>query len=187
MMKLFGGKKDTPEHPVPEAGPAETPKSGLFSRMKQAVSRTRESLSSRIETVIALTRTVDESTLNDLETVLLSSDLGVQTTTAILEALRDRARRQAIEGGDELRDLLKAQIRAILEAPIANQPSSSPSTALTSPFSLASTEPAKPPPPANWPPGIARKTAPFCSAPPTHSAQRPSSSLKFGPRAPASK
>jgi fused signal recognition particle receptor len=126
-MKLFGGKKDTPDYPAPETGAPETPKSGLFSRMKQAVSRTRESLSSRIETIVALTRTVDESTLNDLETVLLSSDLGVQTTTAILEALRDRARRQAIEGGDELRDLLKAQIRAILEAPIANQPSPSPS------------------------------------------------------------
>jgi fused signal recognition particle receptor len=41
----------------------------------------------------------------------------VQTTTRILDALRDRARRQAIEGGDELRDLLKAQLRAILEAP----------------------------------------------------------------------
>ena len=125
-MKLFGGKKDTPDNPLPETGPAEPQKSGLFSRMKQAVSRTRESLSSRIETVIALTRTVDESTLNDLETVLLSSDLGVQTTTAILEALRDRARRQAIEGGDELRDLLKAQIRAILEAPIASQPGPQP-------------------------------------------------------------
>ncbi|MGB9409150.1 MAG: signal recognition particle-docking protein FtsY [Terracidiphilus sp.] len=113
-MKLFGGKEDTSDYPAPEAG--------LFSRMKQAVSRTRESLSARIETVVALTRTVDESTLNDLETVLLTSDLGVQTTTAILAALRDRARRQAIEGGDELRDLLKAQIRAILEAPQRDVP-----------------------------------------------------------------
>ncbi|MGA3011000.1 MAG: signal recognition particle-docking protein FtsY [Terracidiphilus sp.] len=127
MMKLFGGKKDTPDNPALDTEPGEPQKSGLFSRMKQAVSRTRESLSSRIESVIALTRTVDESTLSDLETVLLSSDLGVQTTSAILEALRDRARRQAIEGGDELRDLLKAQIRTILEAPIANQPSPSPS------------------------------------------------------------
>ncbi len=117
MMKLFGYKKDTSDYPAPEAGPAETPKSGLFSRMKQAVSRTRESLSARIEAVVALTRTVDESTLDELETALLTSDLGVQTTTAILTALRDRARRQAIEGGDELRELLKAQIRAILEAP----------------------------------------------------------------------
>ena len=84
--------------------------------MKQAVSRTRQSLSSKIEGIVALTRTVDESTLESLETALLTSDLGVQTTTRILDALRDRARRQAIEGGDELRDLLKVQLRAILEA-----------------------------------------------------------------------
>ena len=44
----------------------------------------------------------------------------MQTTTAILAALRDRARHQSIDGGDELRSLLKAQIRAILEAPISS-------------------------------------------------------------------
>ena len=122
-MKLFGGKTDTPatSAPAPETGPdltsPEASKSGLFSRMKQAVSRTRESLSSRIEDLVALTRAVDEQTLEDLETALLTSDLGVQTTADILAALRDRARHQAIEGGDELRTLLKAQLRAILEGP----------------------------------------------------------------------
>jgi fused signal recognition particle receptor len=122
-VKLFGAKKDlrTPPEAEPETalqpGEAETPKASFFDRMKQAVSRTRESLSSKIEGLVALTRTVDESTLEGLETALLTSDLGVQTTTRILDALRDRARRQAIEGGDELRDLLKAQLRAILEAP----------------------------------------------------------------------
>jgi fused signal recognition particle receptor len=118
-MMLFGGKDDAPETPTtaPKPDSAETPKSSLFSRMKQAVARTRESLSARIETVVALTRTVDEQTLESLETVLLTSDLGVQTTTAILAALRDRARRQAIEGGEELRALLKEQLIAILRAP----------------------------------------------------------------------
>ena len=96
--------------------------------MKQAVASTRESLSARIETVVALTRTVDESTLESLESALLTSDLGVQTTTAILAALRDRARRQAIEGGDELRALLKTQIRAILEAPISSYSNTLPPT-----------------------------------------------------------
>jgi fused signal recognition particle receptor len=85
--------------------------------MKQAVARTRESLSAKIETIVALTRTVDESTLEGIETALLTSDLGVQTTTTILDALRDRARRQAINGGDELRALLKEQLIAILRAP----------------------------------------------------------------------
>jgi fused signal recognition particle receptor len=120
MMKFFGGKKDTPAAKPQDAAPSgetETPKPGFLARMKQAVTRTRESLSSKIETIVALTRTVDESTLEELETALITSDLGVATTTAILEALRERARRQAINGGDELRELLKAQIRAILEAP----------------------------------------------------------------------
>jgi fused signal recognition particle receptor len=118
MISLFGSKKEEPE---------ETPRQGFFDRMKQAVSRTRESLSSRIEGIVALTRTVDESALEDLESALLTSDLGVQTTTRILDALRDRARRQAIEGGKELRDLLKQELRAILDAPLRQSPPASPS------------------------------------------------------------
>jgi fused signal recognition particle receptor len=85
--------------------------------MRDAVSRTRESFSAKISDIAALTRTVDESALDNLETALLSSDMGVPTTTAILDALRDRARHQAIEGGAELRDLLKEQLIAILRAP----------------------------------------------------------------------
>jgi fused signal recognition particle receptor len=118
-MTLFGGRNYIPEShsTAPESGTAETFDSGFFSRMKQAVARTRESLSTRIETVVALTRTVDEQTLESLESALLTSDLGVQTTTTILTALRARARRQAIEGGEELRALLKEQLIAILSAP----------------------------------------------------------------------
>ncbi len=110
IQKLFG--TDEPEKSAEEA-----PRKNLFDRMRQAVSRTRESFSQKIADLAALTRTVDESALGDLETALLTSDLGVQTTTAILDALRDRARHQAIEGGAELRDLLKQQLIAILRAP----------------------------------------------------------------------
>ena len=112
-MKFFGGRKEAEESPAE----AEGPKTGLFERMKQAVSRTRESFASKIEGIAALTREVSEQDLEDLEAVLLTSDLGVQTTAAVLDALRDRARRQAIDGGEELRALLKAQLQAILEAP----------------------------------------------------------------------
>ena len=100
FRKLFGNDK-------PEKSVEEEPKPGLFDRMRQAVARTRESFSQKIADLAALTRTVDESALDELESALLSSDLGVPTTTAILEALRDRARHQAIEGGAELRELLK--------------------------------------------------------------------------------
>jgi fused signal recognition particle receptor len=126
-MKFFGGKKDSPakapgeQEAAPDSGLDDAQKSYFFSRMKQAVSRTRETLSAKIETIVALTRAVDESTLEELESALLTSDLGVQTTAAILAALRDRARRQAIAGGDELHSLLKAQLQVILEAPITNK------------------------------------------------------------------
>jgi fused signal recognition particle receptor len=115
FISLFGSLKEPeePEKPQPE----EPAKAGFFSRMRQAVTRTRESLSSKIEGIVAMTRTVDETSLEELEAALITSDIGVQTTTEILDALRDRARRQAIDGGEELRTLLKTQIRAILEAP----------------------------------------------------------------------
>ena len=134
FSRLFGGGKDDPpsilktqEDLQAEAQAAEAAEKaareetgqagGIFDRMREAVTRTRDSLSTRLEGVLALTRTVDESALDDLEAALLTSDLGLPTTTAILEQLRDRARRQDIDGGTELRKLLKEQIRAILEAP----------------------------------------------------------------------
>jgi fused signal recognition particle receptor len=128
MITLFGNNSDESAKAARDAELEPEPaKTSFFSRMKQAVSRTRESLSSKIEGIVALTRTVDESSLEDLETALLTSDLGVATTTRILDALRDRARRQAIEGGHELRALLKMELRAILEAPLRHHPPAKPS------------------------------------------------------------
>jgi len=113
IQTLFGSLE--PEKPTSE----EEQKSGFFGRMRQAVSRTRESFSARIADLAAMTRTVDESALQELEAALLLSDLGVPTTTAVLDALRDHARHQAIDGGAELRALLKEQLIAILSAPQA--------------------------------------------------------------------
>ncbi|HTM16440.1 MAG TPA: signal recognition particle-docking protein FtsY [Terracidiphilus sp.] len=91
---------------------------GFFSRMREAVTRTRDNFSSRINDIVALTREVDESSLEELETALIMSDIGVQTTTDIIDALRERARKQAIAGGEELGDLLKLQMVEILRSPI---------------------------------------------------------------------
>ena len=124
MWKNLFGEKKAEEEIEPEAPEIERPsvedepaRVSFFDRMKQAVTRTRESLSTRLEGVLALTRTVDESALEDLEAALLTSDLGLPTTTAILDQLRDHARRKDIDGGEELRALLKQQIQLILEAP----------------------------------------------------------------------
>jgi fused signal recognition particle receptor len=92
-------------------------KAGFFKQMRRAVTRTHESLAGGIGGLAALTRTVDEGALEELQAMLLTSDMGHQTVNRILDALHERAKREAIKGGAELRALLKEQLLAILTAP----------------------------------------------------------------------
>ncbi|MEO6982102.1 MAG: signal recognition particle-docking protein FtsY [Edaphobacter sp.] len=115
-FSLFGKRdKDRPEPDQPSASDPAEQKRGFFDRMKQAVTRTRETFTESISSVIALTREVDESTFTDLEPVLLSADLGAPTTAIVLENLRQRALRTGIQGGDELKQLLKSELKQILD------------------------------------------------------------------------
>jgi len=84
--------------------------------MKQAVTRTRETFTESIASVVALTREVDESTIAALEPVLLASDIGTATTALVLENLRQRAYRTGISGGAELKVLLKQELKHILDS-----------------------------------------------------------------------
>jgi fused signal recognition particle receptor len=104
MIQTLFGSLDEPE------------KKGLFSRMKEAVSRTRESLNERLDSIAALTREVDEGTLEELEMSLVASDLGVRTASEVIQSLRERAKRHEIRSGTELKELLKTAIKAILDA-----------------------------------------------------------------------
>ncbi len=94
----------------------EPEKKSIFDRMKEAVSRTRETLAERIEDIVALTHEVDESALEELEMSLLASDLGVGTSAEIVAALRARVKRHEVHNGAELKALLKTEIQAILDA-----------------------------------------------------------------------
>ena len=89
---------------------------GLFDRMRQAVARTRDSFSESIGSVLALTREVDEVSLAELESVLLAADIGSATARTIIEGLRQRGLRQGIEGGEELKRLLKLELKSVLDA-----------------------------------------------------------------------
>jgi fused signal recognition particle receptor len=95
-------------------------KSGLFERMKQAVSRTRENLSDRIDEVVSLSKEIDRNTLDDLEGTLIGADLGSATTQQVLMKLRERADRKQIGDVSELKRLLKQELLAILNS--ANTP-----------------------------------------------------------------
>lgn len=89
-------------------------KSGFLQRMKDAVSRTRENLSDRIEEIVAFNKEIDVNTLDDLEATLIAADLGTSTTHEVLEALRERATHKQIDNVDELKRLLKEQIAGIM-------------------------------------------------------------------------
>jgi fused signal recognition particle receptor len=91
-------------------------KRGFFDRMRQAVTRTRDSFAESIGSVLALTREVDETSLTELEAVLLAADIGSATARTIIENLRQRGLRQGIEGGEELKRLLKIELRQVLDA-----------------------------------------------------------------------
>jgi fused signal recognition particle receptor len=106
IQTLFGSLKE-----------AEEPKKrGIFERMREAVTRTRENLSQSLEEIVALTVEIDDKALDDLEMSLISADLGVVTAQEILTALRERALDHKIRDGAELKQMLRAEIKAILDA-----------------------------------------------------------------------
>jgi fused signal recognition particle receptor len=71
-------------------------KPSFLDRMKEAVTRTRENLSERIENVVAFNKEIDRDTLDELEATLIGADLGANTTREILESLREKADRKQI-------------------------------------------------------------------------------------------
>ncbi len=115
LRSLFGTKE--PEAEAPK-------KPGFFERMKQAVTRTRENLSERIEEAVSLNQEIDSSTLDDLEATLIGADLGTTTTHEVLGKLREKANNRQIKDAGELKKLLKAELLSILKR--ANVPAIEP-------------------------------------------------------------
>jgi len=86
----------------------------FLDRMKEAVTRTRENLTDRIEEVVAFSKEIDRATLDDLEATLIGADLGTATTHEVLGRLREKADRKQIKNVDELKRLLKEELLGIL-------------------------------------------------------------------------
>jgi len=92
----------------------EPKKKGFFERMKQAVTRTRENLSERIDEVVSFSTEIDRNTLDDLEATLIGADLGTKTTEQLLSRLREKADRKQIADVSELKTLLKSEVLNVL-------------------------------------------------------------------------
>src|SRR5207237_2781355 len=68
----------------------------FLERMKEAVTRTRENLSERIEEVVSFNKEIDRATIDDLEATLIAADLGTTPTREALDNLRDNAARNTL-------------------------------------------------------------------------------------------
>jgi fused signal recognition particle receptor len=90
----------------------------MFGRIRESLSRTKQQIVDRFEEIVRRadeperrTRPVDVETIDALEELLISADIGVAATDRIIAAVKTRAR-----GGESLRDLVKHEIRAVFAA-----------------------------------------------------------------------
>ena len=105
---------------APSPTPVETPQSGgWLNRLKQGLSKTRRQFGGRLVSVFSVGRKLDETFYEELETVLLTSDVGVAATDFLISNLRSRARREGYTQADELKqalaDLLLQELRPIAQ------------------------------------------------------------------------
>ena len=93
---------------------------GSFSKSKkesldQGLSKTKESVFKKLSRAVVGKSKVDDDVLDNLEEVLISSDVGVDTTLKIIERIEERASRDKYMGVGELNNILKEEIAALLE------------------------------------------------------------------------
>lgn len=101
--------------------PKEEKKSGFFGfadKIKKGLTRTREKLTTELTTLFT-GKKIDEALFEELETILLTSDVGISATTYLLDSIRASIKKNNIENADEIKGLLKEKLIELL-APIEN-------------------------------------------------------------------
>jgi fused signal recognition particle receptor len=95
------------------------PEPTLLERLKESVQKTKTELSARVEQILTGDRPVDQALLKELETALLSADIGVRTTKEILAAMRQKVNEHKLVEAKDLKRELKSEILKVLNAPLA--------------------------------------------------------------------
>ncbi len=85
-----------------------------FDRLKEGLSKTRESLVGKLRTVLFFGRSIDAQLLSEIEEILITSDVGVTTTEKIVARLKDRVRKDNIQDASLILDVLKEEIAAMV-------------------------------------------------------------------------
>ncbi len=87
---------------------------GLFGKLKNGLSKTKEVISERIEETLRMFKTIDEDLYEELEEILIMADIGVDTSVEIIERLRNVAKEKRISEVDQLKDELRCILAEIL-------------------------------------------------------------------------
>lgn len=85
-----------------------------FDRLKEGLSKTRESLVGKLRSVLFMGRKIDAQLLSEIEEILITSDVGVTTTEKIIERLKDRVRTDNIQDAGLILDVLKEEIASMV-------------------------------------------------------------------------
>ena len=88
---------------------------GFFDKLKQGLTKTKESINDKINNVFSNFRKVDEELLEELEEALIMSDMGVETSTQIISNLREKIKKEKIGESEQVKEALREEIEKILE------------------------------------------------------------------------
>ena len=88
---------------------------GFFDKLKQGLSKTKQSFNDKVNNVFSAFRKVDEELLEELEEALIMSDVGVETSTKIIANLRDKIKKQNLKEADEVKQALREEIQSIFD------------------------------------------------------------------------
>jgi fused signal recognition particle receptor len=108
-------KKEALEGEAAEAV-ATAEKRGLFQRLKSGLARTRAQFGEGLSRLLRGRKAIDDELLEELETLLLTADVGVEATSRIINDLTARARRRELGDADALLRVLREQLLAILRS-----------------------------------------------------------------------
>ncbi|RVU32353.1 signal recognition particle-docking protein FtsY [Neptunomonas marina] len=104
---------EAPAQPTAEPEP-EAPKKGMFARIKAGLTRTKANLTEQLGNLFLGKKEIDEELLEDIETLLLTADVGVEATTEIVSRLTDKVERNQLADAQALHQALKAELAELL-------------------------------------------------------------------------
>lgn len=85
-------------------------KDGMLQRLRKSLSKTREGFTDRIDSLFLTKSKIDEELLDELEEILITSDIGITTTNRLIEKIKEKVKRKELNSVDSLKDLLKNEM-----------------------------------------------------------------------------